>query len=367
MTDVSKLLAVPFTNIPTKEVDPLWEGWFLRRHVTLLVAPGGTGKGLLTIDMAARVTTGRPFPGEPESAVREPEAVILVAPEDDPNEAVAWRLTAAGADQALVFNLTVFADGTRFTLPESVNDGTLQRAVAEVEQLTGRHVGLIVIDPLYAVSSVNLATNKGARAVIDPLEVFAAKQRAALVLTHHSVKSGATAGSKGLTDACRVVLRIGRPDKDKASSARALTVEKANALSDSETGIRYVITGTGNDTCLVWPVEVEELAEKMKSSRGYEISEDSAVPADDAEGHAERFWELYQSGGGHRTAKVEGEFATPAEAQSHAEKLTGHKLTWQAGPVADSSGAQTTDESGGFLFFSVLPDEREINLAQAKL
>jgi KaiC/GvpD/RAD55 family RecA-like ATPase len=353
--EVSKMLGVPFSIIPPKPVDPLWEGWFLRRHVTLLVAPGGTGKGLLTIDMAARVTQGKTFPGEPEGTVHEPEAVVLVSPEDDPNETVAWRLRAAGADLALVFNLTVLPDGSRFTLPDSVTSGTLGRAVAEIEKATGKHVGLVVIDPLFAVSAVNLSANKGARSVIDPLEQFAHDGRCAVVLTHHTVKSGATAGSKGLIDACRVVLRIGRDDKELSSSIRVLTVEKANALSDTTDGIRYCIAGGGETTCVTWPVEVELLAAQLKS-RGYEITQYPLEPKPGR--HAApgtTVFNLYQSDGAHSASLLGTRFATVDAARTHAEHVTGHVLPWKPGPIEGSSGGAATAADGSFTYFSVIP------------
>jgi KaiC/GvpD/RAD55 family RecA-like ATPase len=357
-TDASTALAVPFSIIPPKDTDPLWPGWFLRRHVTLLVAPGGTGKGLLTIDMAARVTRGKGFPSEPEGTVHEPEAVILVAPEDDPNEAVAWRLQAAGADLSLVFNLTVLPNGEHFSLPTSVDNGTLAKAVEQIQEATGKTVGLVVIDPLFAVATVNLATNKGARQVIDPLELFAHETRTSVVLTHHTVKSGATAGSKGLIDACRVVLRIGRDDKDsKSSNARILSVEKANALSDNESGQRYLIVGNGDETCVIWPVEAELLAERMRT-RGYAIDPDMAAPKPVSETPvpAPQLFGLFEADGKDSAAML-GKFDSTAKAREFAEKQTGCKLEWKAGPIEGSEGADGTPkgQSETFRYFSILP------------
>ena len=345
--DQASMMAVPFSLIPEKEVDPLWLGWVLRRHVTMLVAPGGTGKGLLTIDMGARVTKGKGFPDEPEGTVREPEAVVIVAPEDDANEAVAWRLKAAGADLSLVFNLTVFPDGSQFTLPGSVKDGSLKRAMDEIEEVAGVKVGLVIIDPLFAVVARPLTTNPAARAVIDPLEHLANESGAAVVLTHHTVKSGKTAGSKGLTDAVRCVLRI---ERSGDGAARVLSVEKSNNMGDSAS-IRYIIAGEGGGTCLVWPAEVEQLAAKL-SSRGYEIRPDLTAAPAQAEAPGELV-ELFESGPGGGADSL-GRFGSSDQAKAEAEKSAHHKLAWKAGPIEGSSGA-ATEKSGEFAYYSVIP------------
>jgi KaiC/GvpD/RAD55 family RecA-like ATPase len=350
---LEKLIAVPFSVIPARETAPLWPGWVLRRHVTLLVAPGGTGKGLLTIDMAARVTRGKPFPGEPDSAVREPAPVILVTPEDDANETVAWRLKAAGADLSMVYNLTVLPDGTPFSLPGSVDD--LREAIKEIEHLAGRPVGLVVIDPLFACVKKPLTTNPAARAVVDPLELLARETDTAVVLTHHTVKSGAVAGAKGLTDAVRCVLRISRPDKEGHGAARVLSVEKANNTGES-VSIRYVINGEGVSTCITWPVEVEQL-QAVLSSRGYEIQPDlatAAAPAEPGDLPQAELVELFETDGKQGIESL-GRFESADKAKSTAEQVSRHSLAWKAGPIDGSHGAATQTPGGKFRYYSIIP------------
>ncbi len=342
------MLAIPFSIIPPTETDPLWPGWVLRRHVTILVAPGGTGKGLLTIDMAARVTRGGTFPGEDPEAVHEPANVILVAPEDDPNEAVAHRLKAANADLTRVYNLTVLPDGSPFNLPDSVP--LLRQAMEDIGD-----VALVIIDPLYACVSKPVTTNAAARRVTGPLERLANQTGCAIVLTHHTVKSGATAGAKGLTDSVRCVLRIDRP-RDAGGvviggdSSRVLSVEKANVLSDEET-LRYVISGEGNGTALVWPSEVEAVSAQL-SSRGYSIDPDMLDPQENEDYSGEV--ELYRTAAGKNACSL-GKFVSSASARTFAGKQVSGRLNWKAGPVEGSVGAATQDESGDFAYYSVMP------------
>lgn len=333
------MLAVPFDVIPAQEVDELWPGWIARRHVTLVVAPGGTSKGLWTIDIAARVTTGKPWPGEPEGAVRPPEAVVLVAPEDDANEAVAWRLKAAGADPSLVFNLTTFADGSPFVLPDSVAD--LKAAIAEIEEATKLKVGLVVIDPLMATVERSLASNIAARRVINPLENLAHETGAAVILTHHTVKSGAAAGSKGLTDACRHVLMISRPDK--TSAQRVVSVEKSNIASDSAK-LRYTVVEAGTATGISYPEDEEEQA----ATRGYVI----APPLPPLAGPVKLV--VITREGGKDDISTPEDYANGAAARVAADLIADAQLSWKRGQ--DGSHVASRRAGGGkFTVYTIFP------------
>src|SRR5208337_2012961 len=73
----------------------LWPGVIPAGKLTLLVGDPGVGKSLLTLDIAARVTRGRPWPDcSAACAIGE---VILLSAEDDPADTIKPRLLAAGA------------------------------------------------------------------------------------------------------------------------------------------------------------------------------------------------------------------------------------------------------------------------------
>ena len=55
----------------------------------------------------------------------------MVLPEDDPNEAVAGRLSGAGAVTDRVHNLTIFPDGHPFTVPGDIP--SIATAMAQIE------------------------------------------------------------------------------------------------------------------------------------------------------------------------------------------------------------------------------------------
>jgi hypothetical protein len=287
------MLAVSFTAIPAQAVWWLWKGLIPFRHVTLFVAPGKTGKGTTLADIIARITTGRRMPGDSEK--REPMNVIIVAPEDDANEALRPRLEAAGADMSMVYNLTKFMDPAssevvQFYVPDNVKDGTLGNAVDQIERSTGIRVGLVVFDPLLAIVTKSVNSNAAARAVVNPLEDFAKQPLdydpldpdnedavhpgLAVVLTQHTTKAGKTASSQGLVDASRMVLRIERTvPKVPDHPGRRIYVDVTN-LDDASRSEKFALLSTwvGTDgkaiktSHAVWAVE--KMAQQAQQGQG---------------------------------------------------------------------------------------------------
>jgi len=239
--------AVPFSEIPAIGPEDLWPGVIPLRQVTMIAAPGKTGKGLVIAAIAGLVSSGRPWPGE--TASRDPGSVIIVAPEDDPNEDLAWRLRAAGANLELVRDLTITPNGLPFMLPDSVP--LLRQAIREISD-TGPPVRLIALDPLLAMSSGTLSTARGARAVTTPLQDIARESGAAVLLSNHTVKDDQTiAGSKSLTDACRVVWILERlPDAARDNPRRILRLWASNR--DMREMVPVLIEGAGTDAHVIF-------------------------------------------------------------------------------------------------------------------
>src|SRR5213082_2214247 len=73
-------LGTSLSDIQELQLDWLWDKRILRGKLTLLDGDPDLGKSLITLDLAARVTTGQPMPdGSPGITGN----VILIAPEDD--------------------------------------------------------------------------------------------------------------------------------------------------------------------------------------------------------------------------------------------------------------------------------------------
>lgn len=251
------------------DIEPLETVWLVqdrlpRGEVVLIAGEGGTGKGMSMCDLAAAVTTGRDWAGQP---VVTTGSVVMISPEDDLNETVAYRLRAVGADLGKVHDLTFAHGGAPFEL--SVKAGQFG-SIPQLRELIDAigDVVLVIIDPLMATVDGPIASNIAARRVMSPLQRMAKETGVCVAMTHHTVKSGAVAGSKGLVDAARLVYRLA---KDPANPAiRVLSVDKTNNTAPLEDA-RYTIDGDGRDARIVW-LGREELDNRRQAWRKGDVT-----------------------------------------------------------------------------------------------
>jgi hypothetical protein len=177
-------------------------------------------------------------------------SVIMVTPEDDINATVAYRLRAAKAELGRINDLTTTESGAPFELPDSLP------AVRELIDDLG-DVRMVIVDPLMAASSVSLASNITARRrIMAPLQRLAKETGVAVVVSHHLVKSGSVAGSRGLTDAARIVHKVARDQENPR--VRVFSVDKINIGADDAAPLRYVVAGEWPDTCVTWLWRAED-------------------------------------------------------------------------------------------------------------
>jgi len=115
----------------------LWPGYLPIGKLTLLDGAPGAGKSLIAVDLAARLTRGRPWPDGAPSG--DPTGVVFCGAENGPADTLKPRLLAAGADVA---RIQAFHQEEPLDLTGDLRH--LRRAV--------RAVGaqLAVVDPLLA-------------------------------------------------------------------------------------------------------------------------------------------------------------------------------------------------------------------------
>ena len=85
-----------FSQVTPKRLSWLWPGRIPLGMLTVVSGHPGIGKSFVTVDTAARVSSGRDFPDGRSGT--EPEDVLLINFEDATSETQAPRLIAAGAD-----------------------------------------------------------------------------------------------------------------------------------------------------------------------------------------------------------------------------------------------------------------------------
>lgn len=152
----------------------LWPERMELGQLTLIGGEAGSGKSLVACDLAARTTTGGPWPDG--AAASTPGSVLLVAAEHDVSRLMRPRLEAAGADIQRVHVLAVDREA-----PPRRDDSPFRAMLKTIEGAIEKLVDcrLVVIDPL-RLSIGRTATTVGD----DPkarLELLAALARRACV------------------------------------------------------------------------------------------------------------------------------------------------------------------------------------------
>ena len=180
----------PFTSslasLPRSEVPWLWPNRFPLGQISLLVSQPGAGKSLLSMDIAARVSAGAPWPDGTES----PRGSVLLLPrEDDVNQVIRPRLEAHGADLNKIHILDCIREEAKMT-PEPGLYFDLNRP-RDLEGALFNHTDcrLIILDPVAAFfCNADLRHDKQIRNLLHPLFHLATRTNAAILLIHHLAK-----------------------------------------------------------------------------------------------------------------------------------------------------------------------------------
>ena len=163
------------SEVSAEPVSWLWLGWLPEGSVTVLDGNPGVGKTLITLDLAARVSTGRTMPdGQP--GPRKPAAVVLVT-RDDVTRTVMPRLDIVGADMTRIDHLP--RDGDH--LPTDADLGAILGAVVAAK------ARLVVLDPLLSIVPPSDAsyTDQDLRSTLTKLARLAARTRTAVLVTRN--------------------------------------------------------------------------------------------------------------------------------------------------------------------------------------
>lgn len=213
-------------------------------------------KSLLAIDIAARVSTGRPMP---DDIPGKQGNVILIAPEDGAADTIKPRMEAAGGDLSKVHLLNTVES---LDVKDVKNVNLYQRPFSlshhlfELERtIKQRKAILVVLDPLTAVLGHNIDSSRdqGIREIFTPLAQLAERTNCAILIIRH-LKKGTSdnllyrgAGSIGIIAAARSGLIITYDPADEKKRVLATTknnlCEPANNLSyqvvQNENGVPY--------------------------------------------------------------------------------------------------------------------------------
>lgn len=235
-------------NVKTRRVDWAWQGYVPLGKLTIVEGDPGDGKSVLTLDLAARWSQGRPMPDGSDCA--GPFRVMLVSAEDDMADTIVPRLAAAGAR---LEGVELVPHGATPDKPfEFAHDlEALERRVVD------QGIRVIVFDPLTAFLSAGTDTHNDmqVRHALYPLKALAERTRAAVLGVWHLNKGGQGVkaiyrgnGSIAFTGAARVGFLVGvDPDNPRG---RLLACVKSN-LALKPPSMRYEIESSPDGTPFV--------------------------------------------------------------------------------------------------------------------
>jgi hypothetical protein len=245
-------------DVKAEPVEWLWPGRIALGKLTLVAGDPGLGKSFLTLDLAARVSTGAGWPDRPGERPA-PGGVVLLSAEDGVADTIRPRLDAARADVSRIVALEAVREA-RGDGHASDRAFDLSRDLPALEAAVRRTPAcrLVVIDPVTAyLGAVDSHRNAEVRALLAPLGRIAERHRVAVVAVTHLNKSASgpaiyrAMGSLAFAAAARAAWAV---SADANDPRRRLLLPIKNNLAPDAGGLAYRIepVGAGGGPALAW-------------------------------------------------------------------------------------------------------------------
>lgn len=227
--------------------------------LTLFAGNPDNGKSLASTDVAARVTTGTPFPEEQGQERSAPAEVLMMVGEDDLKDTAVPRLIAAGADMKRVHFLLAARP-----VQKEDREVKLDMDIPAIEKKLEQHpnIRLIVIDPVSNyLGDVNMMAEQEVRTILIPLKRMAEKFNIAIVQVMHLNKKNdldaisRVGGAMAFIGVSRCSWLFARDPKEEPAEGEEAPKElvekkpdtfsmlriKNNLVSSSKSGMAYMI------------------------------------------------------------------------------------------------------------------------------
>jgi len=241
------------SGIVAEPTEWLWWPRIPLGELSVIDGDPATNKSLLTLDLAARVTTGREMPDGASSCAG---GVVLLVAEDSLGKTVRPRLEAANADLA------------RIAIPNGVI--SVPNALAVIEHAAQQvEAKLIVIDPITAFLR-NSNSDQSVRQALTPLRDLAERTNAAILIVRHLNKSGGQhslyrgSGSIGLIAATRSALLAAHDPRDPKDHNLRVLCHVKNNLGPRAPGLSYEpMTAENGNVMIEWRGEIDYRPEDL--------------------------------------------------------------------------------------------------------
>ena len=236
-------------DVTPESVSWLWPGRIPLGKITVLDGDPGVAKSTVSIDLAARVSTGQRMPdGEPGIL----GGVVILSAEDDVAATIRPRLDAAGGDPSRVLSL-ITVPSVDEDRPTSIPED-LHYIRTAAERVSAK---LIIIDPLMAYLGAMIDSHKDSsvRRALHRLSLLAEETGAAVLIVRHLNKASGGSplyrggGSIGIIGAARAGLLIARDPED--DTARVLAATKCNLAREPES-LSFRLEDAGDVPRVLW-------------------------------------------------------------------------------------------------------------------
>lgn len=256
-------------DVKEERVEWLWQDRIPLGALTIIEGEMKQGKSLVTVDLAARISSGRILPLDFRRRARRGVVILAI---EDPRPIIRARLEAAGADLK------------RCAFPDDV------QTLADVKPLTTivrqKRAALVIIDPLasFLPKGTNYKDEVAMRQVLNPLALLAQRLKIAIVLIrHHTKAEGAKAVNRGggavsIGAQARSVLMVGvAPDNTDTHVLAPVVANYANPAALAFSIATKPATTLKQPTpCLNWQGETHyaavDLCKRPKPEGAYEAA-----------------------------------------------------------------------------------------------
>lgn len=220
-------------TIQSKPVNWLWEPYIPLQTLTLLEGDPGVGKSYLSLELAARVTTGEAIANH--SGIKTQGNVLYLTAEDSLEQTIRPRFDACGGDANHLYSLTELISLSDTSIVESL-----------LQQLDPR---LVIIDPIqaYLGDGVDMHRANHVRPILAALAQLAEKYNCAFLILRHLTKSSVKGAYKGMGSidfraAARSVLLVA---EDPAAADQRVLIHSKYSLSKQAPALVYAVDQNG--------------------------------------------------------------------------------------------------------------------------
>jgi hypothetical protein len=245
---VPELIDVRADQIQARLIQWLWRNWIPLGKLVVVDGDPGLGKSTMLVDLAARLSRGRPMPDQSPA----PQISVLMATsEDGLEDTVVPRLMAAEADLSRITCIKEIRTGTGrrpLTLPADIP--ILQQRIRD------RNVKLFIIDPLMSFlgTAVDSCKDQDVRGCLHQLGNLAEEEGCTILFLRHLNKAtGGKAiyrggGSIGIIAAARVGMIVAQDPNDDRGSILACS---KNNVAEKPRSLKFQLDPTHHQVCRV--------------------------------------------------------------------------------------------------------------------